>query len=253
MQNILPPDAGLKIQGVYHKYTINKDPSSDATVSVINKNANGKGNIYELNDNWNNIAGNTKIGFDLVTPSLGSSWGEGSIGVDGEATLSDVTIAYNYRFDPCFVPLSDPSCPNFKNALYQYLLDNNLINNEPAITDPYYNEWVKFQLEQKAEAQELKEVKAEEEEEKEEVSMEMALSVAGAAEKIADPMQQLSMMRQMASVGKLDIYYSSAMDGGTYEDTVQLRDGIIIDNYKALKNLSQDRAHRTMVRSQYNK
>ena len=85
MQNILPPDTGLKIQGVYHKYTINKDPSSDATVSVINKNANGKGNIYELNDNWDNIAGNTKIGFDLVTPSLGSSWGEGSIGVDGES------------------------------------------------------------------------------------------------------------------------------------------------------------------------
>lgn len=255
MQNILPPDTGLKIQGVYHRYTINKDPNSDATVSIINKNTNGKGNIYELNDNWDNIAGNTKIGFDLVTPSLGSSWGEGSIGVDGEATLSDVTIAYNYSFDPCFVPLSDPSCPDFKNALYQYLLDNNLINNEPEITDPYYNEWVKFQLEQKAEAQELKEAKAEkeEEEEKEKISMEMALSVAGAAEKIADPMQQLNMMKQMASVGKLDIYYSSAMDGGTYEDTVQLRDGIIIDNYKALKNLSQDRAHRTMVRSQYNK
>ena len=255
MTNVLPPETGLKVQGVYHQYTINKDINSNATVSIINKHANGNGNIYELNDNWDNIAGNTKIGFELVTPSLGTSWGDGSIGVDGEATLSDVTIAYNYMFDPCFIPLSDPSCPDFKNALYQYLLDNNLINNEPTIDDPYYNEWVKFQLEQKVKEEKKEELKAKikEEEAKEERSLETALSVAGAAEKIADPMKQLSMMQQMAAVGKLEMYYGATMDGGTYTDTAELKDGIITDNYKALRSLAQDKSHRVMVRLQYDK
>jgi len=255
MTNVLPPETGLKVQGVYHQYTINKDINSNATVSIINKHANGNGNIYELNDNWDNIAGNTKIGFELVTPSLGTSWGDGSIGVDGEATLSDVTIAYNYMFDPCFIPLSDPSCPDFKNALYQYLLDNNLINNEPTIDDPYYNEWVKFQLEQKVKEEKKEELKAKikEEEAKEERSLETALSVAGAAEKIADPMKQLSMMQQMAAVGKLEMYYGATMDGGTYTDTAELKDGIITDNYRALRSLAQDKSHRVMVRLQYDK
>ena len=255
MRNVLPPEAGLKIQGVYHQYTINKDTNSNATVSIINKHASGNGNIYELNDSWDNIAGNTKIGFELVTPSLGTSWGDGSIGVDGEGTLSDVTVAYNYKFDPCFIPLSDPSCPDFKNALYQYLLDNNLINNEPTITDPYYDEWVKLQLEQEAKEEEQEELKAkiEEEEAEEERSLETSLSIAGAAEKIADPIMQLSMMKEMASVGKLDEYYVTTIQGGTYKETIQLTDGIIIDNYRALRNLAQDKSHRIMVRLQYDK
>ena len=117
MANVLPPEAGLKVQGVFHKYTINKESSVDATVSITNKNLKGAGNIYERHDNWDQLPSSTKIGFDLVTPSLGTSWGEGNIGVTGNATLSDVTVAYNYKFDPCFVPLADPSCPEFKNAL----------------------------------------------------------------------------------------------------------------------------------------
>lgn len=255
MRNVLPPEAGLQIQGVYHQYTINKDTNSNATVSIINKHASGNGNIYELNNNWDNLPSNTKIGFDLITPSLGTFWGNGSIGVDGNGTLSDVTIAYNYKFDPCFIPLSDPSCPDFKNALYQYLLDNNLINNEPTINDPYYDEWLKLQLAQKVKEEKEEERKAEieEEEEEEERSLEAALSVAGAAEKIADPIMQLTMMREMASVGTLDKYYGATIEGGTYIDTAELKDGIITDNYKALRNLAQDRTHRVMVRLQYDK
>jgi hypothetical protein len=237
MANVLPPEAGLMVQGVYHQYTINKNSNSNATVSITNKNLKGAGNIYERHDNWNQLPSNTKIGFDLVTPSLGTSWGEGNIGVTGDATLSDVTIAYNYKFDPCFIPLADPSCPNFKDALYKYLLDNGLLNNEPAINDPYYDEWVQYQ----------------EEEIEEEQSIEKALSIAGAAEKIADPMKQLAMMQQMVSAGTLDLYYSATIQGGTYKDTVQLTDNVITDNYNALRNLAQDSLHRTIVRSQYDK
>jgi len=254
MINVLPPEAGLKVQGVYHKYTINKEASSDAIVSITNKNLKGAGNIYERHDSWNQLPGNTKIGFDLVRPSLGTSWGEGNIGVTGDATLSDVTIAYNYKFDPCFIPLADPSCPDFKDALYKYLLDNNLLNNEPAIDDPYYNEWVQYQLDIKAEEKEKEDLAAKEKEEiEEEQSIEKALSIAGAAEKIANPMKQLAMMQQMASVGTLDVYYGATIEGGIYEDTLTLEDNVILDNNKALRNLAQDTLHRTLVRSQYDK
>lgn len=255
MVNVLPPEAGLKVQGVYHKYTINKEASSDATVSITNKNLKGAGNIYERHDSWNQLPGNTKIGFDLVRPSLGTSWGEGNVGVTGDATLSDVTVAYNYKFDPCFIPLADPSCPEFKNALYQYLLDNGLLDTEPNVNDPYYDEWVQYELDRKAEEQEEAKDSKEKlaEEQQEELKLERALSVAGAAEQIANPAQQLRMMQQMASAGTLDNYYGTTIEGGMYEDTITLQDGIIEDNTKALRNLAQDTLHRTIVRSQYDK
>ena len=254
MTDVLPPEAGLQVQGVFHKYTINKRSHSDSTVSIVNKNVNGSGNIYERHDNWDQLPSNTKIGFDLVNPSLGTKWGKGSITASGDATLNNVIVAYNYKFDPCYIPLSDPSCPNFKDALYQYLLDNGLLNNEPAIDDPYYDEWVQYQLDQKTEEQEEEQAAKEkkEEEEKEELRMERALSVAGAAEQIANPTQQLAMMEQMTAAGTLDVYYSATIEGGKYEETITLVDSKIEDNSKALRNLKQDNLHRKIVRSQYN-
>ena len=255
MTRILPPEAGLEIQGIFHRYTITKDSSADATVSITNKNAIGTGNIYERHDNWNQLPGNTKIGFDLVPTTPSNRWGEGRINVDGDASLSNVIVAYNYRFDPCFIPLSDPSCPNYDSALYKYLIDNNLINNEPSIDDPYFDEWVQFQLGRKSEQKEEEDAKeeAEKEEEKENNRMERALSVASIAIEISNPLQQLDMMSQIIVEGTLDGYYGATIEGGTYGDTVALVDTEIKDNYKALRNLAQDGLHRKIVRSQYDK
>jgi len=253
MLSVLPPEAGLKVQGVYHKYTVTKDTNTNATVSIVNKYRVGEGNIYERNDNWDQIPGNTKIGFDVVNPSLGSSWGAGSISTTGDATLSDVTIAYNYMYDTCAIPLTDSSCPGYEDALMKYLTDNGLINGEPDITDPYYDEWLKFQLERKAEIKEKEDAKEEKkaEEEKKESKIETALSVAGAAIEMVDPTRQMLMMVQMASAGTLDGYYGTTIEGGTYNETIELTDGIIIDNFRALRNLAQDKVHNEMVRSQY--
>ena len=253
MLSVLPPQSGLKVQGVFHKYTVTKDTNTNATVSIVNKYSVGEGNIYERNDNWDQIPGNTKIGFDVVNPSLGSSWGAGSISTTGDATLSDVTIAYNYMYDTCAIPLTDSSCPGYEDALMKYLLDNGLINGEADINDPYYDEWLKFQLERKAEIKEKEDAKEEKkaEEEKKESKMEIALSVAGAAAKMADPTRQMLMMVQMASAGTLDGYYGATIEGGTYNETIELTDGIIIDNFRALRNLAQDKVHNKMVRSQY--
>jgi len=255
MQNILPAQTGLTIEGVYHKYTITKDTHADAIVSITNENVNGTGYIYEYHDNWNQLPSNTKFKYDPIASSLGTLWGKGEIKVTGAGTLSNVNIRYQYRFDTCFIPLSDPTCPDFRNALYQYLIDNDLLNNEPSIDDPYYNEWVKFQLEQTAKEEEKLEVAEEEleEEEEEKLTMQDLFSVEGLTKKLSDPFEQVKMLQKMASLEKLEGYYDVVIQGGVYEDTIKLVDGSIKDNFRVLRNLSQSKVHEEMINMQYNK
>lgn len=253
MRLVLPPETGLRVEGIFHKYTITKDIAADATVSITNKHIDGNSNIYEYSDNWDGIEGNTKVKYDPIPSTLGTLFGDGEIKVTGDGTLSDVVVHYQYQYDTCFMPLTDSSCPEFEAALYNYLLDNNLLNNEPEIDDPYYDEWVKFQLDQKSEQEEQEIVEEEIEEELEdEVSIEDILSIATAAEQIANPDQQLVMMEKLMARGKLDAYTQMTIDGGTFEETITLEDGVLHDNYRAFKNLASDKAHNKMVRSQYN-
>lgn len=254
MNDVLPPQAGLTISGVIHQYTIEKDPAADATVNIRNENAIDGGYVYELNDNWDGRPGNTKLGYELLTsPIPREYWGQGEITVDGDGQITDAYVAYDYRFDECYIPLSDPSCPGYYDALYQYLLDNGLLNGEMDMNDPYYDEWVQAQLEQETEVEEEepKEEVADEEDEQEEKSIEDKLAIAGAAEKISDAAQQQAMMESLANLPKFDPYYSVTIEGGTYEETIKLQDKELPDNRRALRNLASDEAHRSMVRSQY--
>lgn len=251
MNNLLPSQTGLTVEGIFHRYTLTKDATKDSTVSITNKKVGSNEYIYEYIDDWNKIPGGTKVTYDPIPSTLGNLFGDGEIKVTGDGSLSDVTILYHYKFDPCHTPLSDPTCPDFQDALYQYLLDNNLLDS-PNVEDPFYNQWVQIQLDEQAEAEEQEALEAqEEEEETEELSVEEILSVAGAAEKIADSAQQLDMMKQIAAVGKLELYYNTVIDGGIYKDTLTIEGGTIEDNFSGLRNLTQDSVHRSIVRSQY--
>jgi hypothetical protein len=250
MNNLLPAQNNLTIEGVFHKYTITKDSTTDATVSITNKKMGSDDNVYEYVDDWNNLPSGTKIKYDPIAPKLGTLFGDGEIKVTGDGSLSDVLILYHYKYDPCDTPLNDPTCPNYKDAVYQYLLDNDLLSGEN-VEDPYYNQWVQIQLDEQAELEEQEVEEAEEEEESEELTVEEILSVAGVVDKIADPVQQLEMMQQIAAVGKLELYYNLDIDGGVYEDVLQIDGGEFKDNVKAFKSLGQDNVHRSMVRSQY--
>ena len=250
MNNILPSQTGLTVEGIFHRYTLTKDATKDSTVSITNKKIGSNEYIYKYTDDWSKIPGGTKVSYDAVPSTLGNLFGDGQIKVTGDGTLSDVTILYHYKFDPCHTPLSDPTCPDFKNALYQYLLDNNLLNS-PNVEDPYYNKWVQIQLEEQAEAEKQETLEEQEEEESEEMTVEEILSVAGVIEKIADPVQQLGMMQQLAAVGKLELYYNADIDGGVYKDSLKMDGGEINDNVRAWRSLGQDSVHRSIVRSQY--
>ena len=255
MKNILPAQTGLTIEGVYHKYTITKDTNSNAIVSITNENVNGTGYIYEYTDNWDNLPSNTKFKYDPIASSLGVLWGKGEIKVIGDGTLSDDNIRYQYRFDTCFIPLSNPTGPDCRSDLYQYLIDNDLLNNDPSIDDPYYNEWVKLQLEQTAEEEDKLDVAEEEQEEEKEVKLTMQdlFSVEGLTKELSDPFEQIKMLQEMASLEKLEGYYTVEIQGGEYNDTIKLVDGSIKDNFSVLRNLSQSKVHEEMINMQYNK
>ena len=250
MNNLLPAQNNLTIEGVFHKYTITKDATTDATVSITNKKAGSDENVYEYVDDWNNLPSGTKIKYDPMASTLGTLFGDGEIKVTGDGSLSDVIILYHYKFDPCDTPLNDPSCPNYKDAVYQYLLDNDLLSGGN-VDDPYYNEWVQIGLDEQAELEELEVEEAEAEEKSEDLTVEEILSVRGVTEKIADPVQQLAMLQQLISVGKLELYLNLDIDGGVYEDVLKIDGGEIKDNVRAYRSLAQDSVHRSMVRSQY--
>lgn len=252
MNNLLPAQSGLTVEGIFHRYTLTKDPTKDSTVSITNKKVGSDEYIYNYTDNWNSIPGGTKVTYDAVPSLLGNLFGDGEIKVKGDGSLSDVTILYHFKYDPCDNPLTNPECPGFNDAMLKYLLDNNLIDSEPDVNDPFYDEWVQFQLDQKAEQEEeLASEEEPEEEPEEEISLEDMLSVANAAEQIANPEQQIAMMEQLSAAGTLDAYSKMTIDGGTYDETIVLDGGEIKDNYRAFRNLKQDKLHDQIVRSQY--
>jgi hypothetical protein len=180
--------------------------------------------------------------------------GDGSISVTGDGTLSDVNIGYNFKFDSCVVPLSDPGCPGFKDALYQWLLDNGLINSNVDMNDPYYDQYVQDLLNRKADTSEdgpvdNKDVK-EEKEDKD--SLESKLSVNDNNMKIAEAAKQNAMLEALrVTPTEFNAYLTASIQGGVYEDNVVLQDSTLPDNADVMRNLANSTIHRTMVRSQY--
>lgn len=250
---LLPKNSGLTVEGVFHRYTITKDQAADATVSITNKHIKSNNNIYEYVDVWDNLPGNTKVKFDPTPSLLGNLFGLGAITLDGNGELSNVHVSYQYRYDTCYNPLNDPTCPGFDEAFLQYMLNNNLLNASPNITDPLYDEIIQYQLEQQAEVDEIEVANVEAEETLEDQSFEDKFSVTGTAQQLADPIKQQNLMQELMGVGSLDEYSQiSIIDVVTIADVVEIKDvAEIKDNYRALRNLAQDKTHRRMVRAQY--
>lgn len=254
MDSILPPQAGLSINGLIYQYTITKDPTTDSWVTIQNENVTGDGYVLQHIDDWSQLPGGTINKFltfgDIPTLSMG----DGSIFVTGDGTLSDVNIGYNFKFDSCVVPLSDPTCPGFKDALYKWLLDNGLINSNVDINDPYYDQYVQDLLNRKADTSEEtidnKDVK-EEKEDKD--SLEAKLSVTDVNMKIAQAAKQNAMLEALrVTPTEFNAYLTASIQGGVYEDSVILKDATLSDNANAMRNLAQDGLHQEMVRLQYN-
>jgi len=256
MTDVLPdysaPHITVVVNGLIYQYTANKDPEADMLVHVYNEDAINGGYIFSETDNWSGVPGNT-IRKVFTFPNINAEvWGPGGMTVEGDGSISDPSMVYTYRMDigeapiQCRIPLADPSCPGFLEALLQYLKDNELLELSP--DDPYYDEWVQAELEKEAELEE-EDSKAEE---KDEEQLEAQLSVRGGdMEGLVDASQQNAIMAELAAVPTFDSYYETTIPGGMYEDSLVLVDSELPDNRRAMRSLASDAAHRQMVRSQY--
>jgi hypothetical protein len=151
--------------------------------------------------------------------------------------------------DPCFVPLTDPSCPGYLRALYDWLKENGLLGDDIDFEDPLFNEFVQKVLNRETEVEEDEEVRrTEEDEEDEEIEK---LNAGASVEALADPAAQAAIMQALSMIPNFENYYAVSIQGGVYEETLVLEDKELPDNRNAMRNLAQDTLHRSMVRSQY--
>lgn len=255
MNNVLPTPPGLDINGVIYNYTIQKDVDDSVNVHVQNENANGTGYIFRETDEWKpGSLGGTEIRKVVpVIPNIPrQSWGDGSIEVEGNGSVTDPSVVYMYKVDPCYDPQFDPNCPGYKVPVPEIpVIDVSIIYNASE------DEAVQIATtETDTELYEEKEAKIEDEEEdedKKEMRLEAALSAVDNSALFAEALAQSQILAAMNNAVQISNYLNTTIPGGQYKETVVLIDKKIDDNKKGLRNgLAQQLLHEKMIEMQYN-
>jgi hypothetical protein len=248
MNTVLPPQAGLVVNGMFYQYTINKEVTANAQVHIQNKLSFDDSYLIKETDDWSGLPGNTITKLITFNPISRDLWGNGEILVEGEASISNPTVAYNYKYDTCYIVLSDPSCPGYAEALYKWLLDNGLLKGEIDINDPYYDQYVNLLLQYQIEESEEVQIV---EEEQDSDRLEAKLTSGNAVAKIANAAQQQAMLASLQAVSpSFEAYYTS-IPGGSYDEKISIEDAKIYDNTRVLRNLAQQSLHKDLVQLQY--
>jgi len=253
MTPVLPPQTGLTVGGVFYRYTIEKDPTTDSQVHIQNQDAINGGLLYRNTDDWSGLPGNTIINrFNLPDIPL-EYFGTGSIEVEGDGVIKDPVIIYSYTYDTCDNPISDPSCPGYSLAMYQYLLDNGLLN-EASIWNPLDDEFVQAALNRDVERddEESDDTEKKDEEEEDEIDLQEALAAADNAIAIGEGAVDLASLAATANMNQFNAYLQMIIPGGVYNDRLQFEPKEIPENRQALRvGLAQQLLHEQMVDSQY--
>jgi len=247
MTGVLPDASGIDINGLIYRYTTVKNTEDDMLVHVGNKNANGSGYIFRETDDWSGMPSNTIVKSFNLSNIPATNWGTGSIEVEGEGSVKDAVVIYNYRIDRCFDPQSDPTCAGYVKPMpelpevvvYDALEDDAVI--ETLEADEFqYDEDGNLILS--------------EEEEEEETRIEMGLTASANALTLFQAQGQDDIIMAINQQTNIAMYYNASINGGVYADVAGLADSEIADNKKALRNnLAQQILHEQMVDMQYNK
>jgi len=247
MGSVLPDAAGIDINGLFYRYTTVKNPEDDMKVHVGNLNANGDGYIFRETDDWSGVPSNTIVKSFSLGNIPATNWGAGSIEVEGEGSVKDAVVIYNYRVDRCYDPQSDPSCAGYVKPMpvipvvdvYDALEDDAVV--ETLEVDEFqYDEDGNLILS--------------EEEEEEETRIEMGLTASANALTLFKTQGQDDIILAINQQTNIAMYYNASINGGVYADAAGLADSEIPDNKKALRNnLAQQILHEQMVDMQYNK
>jgi hypothetical protein len=245
MQNVLPQQAGLVVNGVIYRYTTVKNTEDPMVVYVQNENLQGLGYIFREADDWTGKPGNT---INKLVPLAGiplELWGNGSIEVEGFGSVIEPTVIYNYQYDPCFDPQSNPSCPGYKD---EYLLT--LTDGQEYVKDPLDDELIQSELERKAE----KDDSDEEENDRQrmvKVTSDLEKFLGGINAVLVDA-QAAARYAELMTMNYIPPAYYSALEGGSYEETIELQDSNLPDNNRGARvGFAQQKLHEEMVQSQY--
>jgi len=253
MNNVLPTPPGLDINGVIYNYTIQKDVNDSAKVHVQNENVNGTGYIFRETDEWQaGSLGGTEIRKVVpVIPNLARElWGNGSIEVEGNATVEDPNVVYMYKVDPCYDPQFDPNCPGYKVQIPEIeivdidsIYSSNSETIEIATTETDYDIYEEDELLESDE----------EDEEREKMRLEAALAAVDNSEMFANAFTQAQILISMNMAIQMNSYYAANIQGGVYNDSLTLVDKKIEDNKQGLRNgFAQQLLHEQMIQEQYN-
>jgi hypothetical protein len=260
MDNILPPDIpGLDITGVLYNYRINKPTDETVSVHIQNERANGSGYIFRETDDWlpGSLSGTAINKVVPVAPSNRSLWGDGSIAVDGNGSVEEPRVLYNYKVDPCYNPQFDPNCPGYQtpmptivevdpSTLYDVMNDENVTLNQE--TEEVYDD-----EEKELTDEELAEQEAEEKKDREE-RLEKALAAVDNSAMFANAFANSMILQQQNNKVNMNQYYSKYIAGGEYNESIALDGGNIPDNPQGRRlNFSTQKLHEEMVDMQYNR
>ena len=247
MNSVLPDIPGLDVNGLIYRYTTVKNPEDDMKVHVRNLNAEGEGYTFSATDDWSGVPGNTIVKSYPLSNVASSKWGDGSITVEGQGSVTDPVVIYSYRIDECYDEQSNPACPGYVKPipvipvveLYDVLEDEAAMDAIDDDEDFQYDENGDLVLS--------------EEEEEEETRLEMGLTASANALTLFRTQGQSDIIMAINLQTNINMYYNASINGGAYEETVGLVDAEISDNKKALRNnLAQQLLHEKMIDMQYN-
>ena len=242
MQNVLPQQAGLTISHIVYKYSVEKEIQDRMLVHVSNEDAVNGGYIFRSTDDWTGLPSNTVKKIKPASQLPIQYWGAGSIETEGFGTVKDPSIIYNWQFDPCFDPQSDPACPGY---MIPYNLEDILVE----VVDPLEDQYIQEQLERQAQIEEEEEFERKERLKKNKRDMEKLLG--GINTKLMSDLAQLQESAYF-SVNLFPTSYYNPLQGGTYEDVLQLIDAELPDNKEGRRvNYTQQKLHEEMIQSQY--
>lgn len=259
MGTIMPdgslPYVKLEIHGLTYRYKMVKDPNTDSIVYIRNKDTLEQGYVFEEKDDWSKTPGGNIQKYFRFPYIDANRFGDGSITVEGDGSVEDAHVVYNYKMEVdeqlmlCgATPLADPSCPGFQQALLDYLNSLDSLNPD----DPFYDEWVQANLSVNDETDEPEDVKEAELPEEKLSNFEKELGGENTIDDLVNKTQE-RIFAALADIPKIESYYIIDIPGGEYKDTLTLKDTIIPDNPRAMRNLASDANHKKMVRSQYDR
>jgi len=237
---------GMDVTGVIYQYTAVKDKNDNFVVTVGNEDLDGN-YLWKDTEDWSGKYG-MKIRKLIPLAYLPiAKFGKGKIATTGTGSVEDANVIYMYRFDACFDPQSDPSCPGYvkpipvvpKIIIYDALEDDN-VKDATKETDRDLSEET-----------ETEEVNEDEEKDEDDMRLEMALASSTNALTIANELTQGSVVRTMNTATNITNYYVADISGGAYKDSTPLQGGTIVDNKNAFRSLAQDNLMNEMIGEQY--